>query len=687
VVAGQSAARESARLSEIARHADDIARDAREASRRYAAASSSEKRLALTLAALEPRGYRVLSDRRWPGSARAQVDFIVVGPSGVWIVDAKSWRDVRIERGRVFRGQADVTDDFGPIAQLAATTESALAELGFAPGEVHALAAFTGKRGITARVSGVDIVCEPDVVSHIVRRGTRLSPTLVAAAAEVIDAHFPEYGFDSMPVELTIPDPVMADVEPHEATPLSEAEVRDALMNGILAQPIEDWMAFLHPDQARLVRRSFNGPSRIRGAAGTGKTVVGLHRAAYLARSRPGTVLVTAYVRTLPDVLRGLVHRLAPEIGDEIEFAGVHAFAVRLLRMRGVPVTLDADQAQFVFARVWAQLGARGVLAAIDQRMDYWKDEIAHVIKGRGLTGFEQYAALARVGRRRALSVEQRREVWRLHVAYNAALRGRRIHDFEDVILLALASLRRTPLEGYSSVIVDEVQDLSCAMVQMLHCLVGDASDGLTLIGDGQQSIYPGGFTLAEAGVSIAGRGVVMSTNYRNTVEISEFAAGLVRGDDVADIEGLRVEDAATVVRHGSLPTIARFASRTGHDASLVAQVRRILRETDAGLGDIAVLALTHYAVRDAGRALAAAGYPTVDLAEYAGKPADAIKIGTIKRSKGLEFAHVLVARTPRDLLDGSASSVPDVERRQLARRELYVAMTRARDGLWVGVA
>jgi superfamily I DNA and RNA helicase len=83
-------------------------------------------------------------------------------------------------------------------------------------------------------------------------------------------------------------------------------------------------MSFLHPDQARLVRRSFNGPARIRGAAGTGKTVVGLHRAAYLARTRPGKILVTTFVRTLPAVMKQLVERLAPDVADRIEFTGVH---------------------------------------------------------------------------------------------------------------------------------------------------------------------------------------------------------------------------------------------------------------------------------------------------------------------------------------------------------------------------
>ncbi len=127
--------------------------------------------------------------------------------------------------------------------------------------------------------------------------------------------------------------------------------------------------------------------------------------------------------------------------------------------------------------------------------------------------------------------------MWQLYSEYDTALRELGVHDLADVILLAEKSLRANPLAGYSAVIADEAQDLSCASIRMLHALVGDAPDGLNLIGDGQQTIYPGGYTLAEADVSIAGRGVIMTRNYRNTAEIQEFADTMVVDDEFVDIE------------------------------------------------------------------------------------------------------------------------------------------------------
>lgn len=224
-----------------------------------------------------------------------------------------------------------------------------------------------------------------------------------------------------------------------------------------------------------------------------------------------------------------------------------------------------------------------------------------------------------------------------------------------------------------------------------LHRLVGDKPDAFNLIGDGQQSIYPGGYTLGELGISIAGRGVVMTRNYRNTREIATFAASLVGDSGFVDIEsGLRGRmDAAEVLREGAAPAIARFATASAHDAALVARVRELLATPGVHPGDVAVLAMHTRDVSSMLRLLSASGVPALDLAKYDGRVAAAVKVGTIKRAKGLEFKHVLVAHTPARLVGPAA--VPEDgqdagERVEMERRELYVAMTRARDGLWVGV-
>ena len=660
----------------------------------FEAAAASEHQLERTLSPLQGQGFHVLPDRRWPGSTRAQVDFVVVGPSGVFIVDAKTWKDVRVEKlgadSRVFQGDDDVTERFAGLADLGVTTEQLLAEIGLAPTEVHTLAVFTNRRDIRAGVMGVELMSAGAVVERILARGRRLSQVEVERILVSVMTHFPPYASSAAPPSVVVTAPP-APAQAEAAELLTIEQINAAAFEGLAAEPIEAWMAFLHPDQAKVVRRTFNGPCRIRGAAGTGKTVVGLHRAAHIARTRPGKVLVTTYVRTLPDVLHALFERLAPEVADRVEFESVHALAGNILKARNVRYSLNGRKAGDAWRRVWRDHGARGAVGSIDPDERYWREEIASVIKGRGLSSLVEYENCARVGRERRLGPVQRAAVWALYERYAAELRKEGIWDFEDLILAAEASLRHEPLTTYGAVVIDEAQDLSCAMIRMLHLLVGDAPDAFNLIGDGQQSIYPGGYTLSELGISIAGRGIVMDRNYRNTLEIAQFASSLVRENTFVDIEsgGRGTADAAEFLRRGAKPKVLRFSSKQRHDLSVVDHVRSLLEHSETGPGDIGVLAMYRHQVNDLLVAFQAAGVPAIDLEKYDGRSVDAVKIGTIKRAKGLEFKQVIVARTPLTLMDGSPVAPADSsehERIALELRELYVAMTRARDGLWVGV-
>ena len=255
---------------------------------------------------------------------------------------------------------------------------------------------------------------------------------------------------------------------------------------------------------------------------------------------------------------------------------------------------------------------------------------------------------------------------------------------------LARDAVRAVPLERYDAVIVDEAQDLSCAMVSLMHHLVGDRADGLTLIGDGQQTIYPGGYTLSEVGISLSGRGVVLDVNHRNTAEILEFAKEMVADDQFVDIEGVDgVGDAVSdVSRSGPAPAFHRFASRAEHDRSMVARLSEVLRLIGTGHGDVGILTATKRQADDVRGILRDAGIPVIMLDEYSGRTSDAVRVGTVKRAKGLEFKQVLLAHVDRRLLapvTGEPSET-ERERRERGRRELYVGMTRARDGLWVGV-
>lgn len=130
---------------------------------------------------------------------------------------------------------------------------------------------------------------------------------------------------------------IAADEDPFDHP---DAQRRFRVMNNVeeleraLEYPWDKWAVFLHPAQRELVERSFNGPARVSGSAGTGKTVVALHRAVYLARSNPDArVLLTTFSDTLAHALKAKLVSLIsnePHLGERLEVHSMQAIGQRL---------------------------------------------------------------------------------------------------------------------------------------------------------------------------------------------------------------------------------------------------------------------------------------------------------------------------------------------------------------------
>jgi superfamily I DNA/RNA helicase len=208
------------------------------------------------------------------------------------------------------------------------------------------------------------------------------------------------------------------------------------------------------------------------------------------------------------------------------------------------------------------------------------------------------------------------------------------------------------------------------------------------MVGDGQQSIYPGGFTLAEAGISVVGRSTVLNRNYRNGERILHYALKVVAGDQFDDLDtdpvpGLRNLE---IARSGGTVVEATEGAAT-RGAAMRAHIRELHDREGVRYGDMAVLAPTNTIAARWRDVLAGGQIPVMPLDEYTGTPRDQVKVGTFHRAKGLEFAHVFIP--DRDRYPPSPSGLESAgayrERSELERRVLFVAMTRARDGLWLG--
>lgn len=658
---------------------------------RHEAAGRGEASVAATLQALTVYGWRVLLDRQWPRSA-GNVDMVLVGPGGVVVVDAKKWSEPRVEGGRLYRGDADETDGLDALtSSVAPVVAELLAQVGYASNGVVVAAVLAGRRLAPTQVSGAVVMGEADVAAWVRRRGHRVDAADVARLADLLDEAFPPHQSTGRHVSTTTLAPPRPREKPaaESATLFDVAELAEADRAAAAAGPVERWMTWLHPDQAPLVGKTMNGPARLSGPAGTGKTVVALHRAALAAQLPGARVLITTYVKTLPDVLAALVARLAPEHSDRIEARSLHSFALALLRTQGVRHRLDAAAADSAFGEAWWRVGRPSALGRMAVLPPYWREEFDVIIKGRGIDRFEDYAALDRVGRRTPLRLEHRQAVWDLYCAYQELMSRRERHDFADVLRLARDDLRAHPLEKpYTTVVVDEVQDLTMVGVQLLHALVGDATDGLLLVGDSTQALYPGGFRLREAGINVVGRSVRLGTNYRNAAAILEHvrtlrATSVDLDDDPAGVEP--TSETVAVSRAGGQVHHVDAPSEAALEAQLVQHLRRAVA-AGASIGDCAVLTSTNAAAARWHRLLSSHGLPSFDLHDYRGASVDAVKVGTVHRAKGLEFAHVVVpdavALPPRQ--SGESDEAYD-ERSEVRRRQMHVAMTRAQDTLWCG--
>jgi len=471
----------------------------------------------------------------------------------------------------------------------------------------------------------------------------------------------------------------------------------------LLSAPIEDWMLFLHPDQRTVVDRRFNGPARVRGSAGTGKTVVALHRAASLAHrfsrdpdeaTGPAPVLFTTYIKTLPPLFEHLYSRLPNALPDAVEFIHIDSLARRVCQQAGQGVWLNPKVVNEAFDHTWTSVISAGTpLQRAGITRIYLRDEITEIIKGRGVDSKDEYMALKRTGRRMQFPAPMREQVWTFREEWDKRLADQGAADFADVILRARNIARDSP-PAYRAAIVDEAQDFTLARLQLVMALAGIEAgvrtpDSLFIVGDGAQKIYPGGFTLRQAGMDIRGNSAVLKVNYRNARPVIE-AAMACTGSEVVDDHGdvfARGDAELEATRDGVKPRLVA-AGKLEDQANFVVERISALAGDELGFGDFGVFAPKNDQVQKVSRALAQAGVPRTGLDRWSGESSASVKVGTFHRAKGLEFKVVFVLDVSQNRFPSprwrQQSDEEHQERRTLEISSLFVAMTRARDGLFL---
>lgn len=464
--------------------------------------------------------------------------------------------------------------------------------------------------------------------------------------------------------------------------PEDEAELKAAL-----AAPLERWITFLHPSQRRVVESSASGPMKVTGSAGTGKTVVALHRARHLAREGH-RVLLTSYVTTLCENLgRSLDVLVEADARPRITVSTVHSEVLRLARLvdgRAHPVGEDRLK-----ERLRAVVARRG---DPDLDPEFVWSEWANVIQARGLASWPEYRSVQRTGRGSGLSVRQRKDLWDIFEEVRDVFRAGGGRSWSDLCTHVAGLLRDGSIASdYTAVIVDEVQDLGAAEIRFLRDLAGAGT--LLLTGDAGQRIYPGGFSLRALGIETRGRSHILRVNYRTTEQI-RLSADRMLGGISDDLDG-EDEDRSQAVslRRGPAPRFVPFESRTAEWDGVVSQVRRWLDEGIEQEG-IALFLRSNRLIKPLERKLLDSGIPVLRLTKRSSLQDPGVRVGTMHRAKGLEFRCVGVAGVdagtvpPTGTEEGEVDPLDVEEANARERRLLYVAMTRARDELvvsWTG--
>jgi hypothetical protein len=456
----------------------------------------------------------------------------------------------------------------------------------------------------------------------------------------------------------------------------------------LLAAPMAAWIAFLHPSQKRLATGAFNGPVKVTGAAGTGKTVVAMHRARHLARQGK-RVLLTSFVKTLcSNLKRNLGLFCDPEDLKRITVANLHHLAKTMLDRMGERLTpIGNDEIGKRFEQL---LGSHACPLEKAALLAEWE----HVIQAQGITTWEQYRSASRAGRGRPLSVKDRKQVWEIVSRVYETMEKNKEIDYTGSCRRLHEHLEAKRIENpFDAVIVDEVQDLGPQELKLVATLSGTETetkqDRLMLVGDGGQRIYAAQFSLRSLGIDVRGRSQVLRLNYRTTEQIRRFADQLLTGQHDDLDGGLESRRGVRSLFRGPQPVIRGFADKAGQTNFVTAQIKELLSSGRAP-DEIAVFVRQAYLLNPLEKALKAEGIPHFRLSKEEEPASSAVSLGTMHRAKGLEFKVVFVIDASDDqlpLAKALTEASDDQLREDILARErqlLYVSATRARDELFV---
>ena len=455
-----------------------------------------------------------------------------------------------------------------------------------------------------------------------------------------------------------------------------------------LDYPWEKWTIFLHPAQRDLVEHEYNGPARVSGSAGTGKTIVAIHRVVYLARTNPDSrLLLTTFSDPLSNALRTKLRLLignTPRLGERIEVLAMNSIGKRLYEANiGKPKFAGAETIRELIQQV-AQETSETKFS-----LPFLLMEWEHVVDAWQLDTWESYRDVTRLGRKTRLKEPQRAIVWSIFGRVRSVLKSRELITCSEMFTRMALFYATNVSVPFDFLVVDEAQDLSVAQLSFLAALGKYRGDALFFAGDLGQRIFQQPFSWKALGVDVLGRSTTLKVNYRTSHQIRMQADRLL-GPELTDVDGNSEGRKGTVsLFNGPPPTIQTLDS-IGQESRTVSDWFKVRVSEGILPHEIAIFVRSSAELKRATTAVEGADIPFKVLDENVETLHGKMSISTMHLAKGLEFRVVVVMACDDEIIplqerietvadDSDLEEVYNTE-----RNLLYVACTRARDHLLI---
>lgn len=458
-----------------------------------------------------------------------------------------------------------------------------------------------------------------------------------------------------------------------------------------LEYPWDKWAVFLHPAQRELVEKEYDGPVRVSGSAGTGKTIVALHRAVYLARNNPDSrVLLTTFSNTLANALRSKLRVLVssePRLAEQIDVYSMASIAKRLYEFKfGKAKLATKDDVREIVKAACEKVGNPKITVRLN-----WS-EWENIVDAWQLKSWDEYRDFDRLGRKTKLPEKQLRDMWSIHVQCREKIEEKGLITEAGIMVSLATHFEEEGKSPFEFAVVDEAQDINPSQLRFLAALCGESEDGLFFTGDLGQRIFQEPFSWRSLGVDVSKHNYALKINYRTTHQIRKQADKLLP-PGVSDVDGLSEDRSGTVsVFNGPQPDIKTFGAKEDEIGGVTTWLAQ-LTKGDIQPHEMAIFVRSDADLERAVAAVTQAGLLYKILSEQVEPTFGHVSIGTMHMAKGLEFRAVAIVACDDEIVPSqerieTVAEDSDLEEVYNTERHLlYVACTRARDHLLVTTA